>query len=291
MILVGTSGYDYPEWRGNFYPLDLRREQFLEYYATQFNAVELNFTFYHMPAYSIMESFYNRTKGKLSFSLKATRSFTHEIDRSWKDQAKEFKDAVQPIHSHALLSALLFQFPQSFRYTVENRYYLRDMIKEFEGFPVVIEFRHKEWLRPSVFEGLSSLRADIVFCDMPALSALPDGLTYRTPFIGYNAYVRLHGRNSNAWYAFDSRNNGAQRYEYQYTQDELEEFVPVVDQAYEEGRKVQIYFNNHPKGYGAKNARQFRDLLDQDKYKSVIYGSWQEKFHDKTDPSVRNWIK
>ena len=65
---VGTSGYDYPEWKGVFYP-----EDFLSYYATQFDALELNNTFYNMPTAERMLSFYERSEGKLSFSVKANR--------------------------------------------------------------------------------------------------------------------------------------------------------------------------------------------------------------------------
>lgn len=70
---VGTSGYDYPEWKGVFYPKDLKRKDFLIFYTTQFNALELNNTFYNMPTAERMLSFYERSEGKLSFSVKANR--------------------------------------------------------------------------------------------------------------------------------------------------------------------------------------------------------------------------
>ena len=72
-LLIGTSGYDYPEWKGVFYPEDLKRKDFLSFYATQFNALELNNTFYNMPTAERLLSFYERTEGKLSFSVKANR--------------------------------------------------------------------------------------------------------------------------------------------------------------------------------------------------------------------------
>ena len=72
-LLIGTSGYDYPEWKGVFYPEDLKRKDFLSYYATQFNSLELNNTFYNMPTAERLMSFYERSEGKLSFSVKANR--------------------------------------------------------------------------------------------------------------------------------------------------------------------------------------------------------------------------
>ncbi|WP_407425925.1 DUF72 domain-containing protein [Treponema sp.] len=78
-IFLGTSGYDYPEWKGVFYPADLKRKDFLCYYATKFNALELNNTFYNMPTADRLLSFYERSEGKLEFSIKANRLLTHEI--------------------------------------------------------------------------------------------------------------------------------------------------------------------------------------------------------------------
>ena len=82
-LLIGTSGYDYPEWKGVFYPEDLKRKDFLSYYATQFNALELNNTFYNMPTAERLLSFYERSEGRLNFSVKANRLLTHEIGADW----------------------------------------------------------------------------------------------------------------------------------------------------------------------------------------------------------------
>ena len=200
-LLIGTSGYDYPEWKGVFYPEDLKRKDFLSYYATQFNALELNNTFYNMPTAERLLSFYERSEGKLSFSVKANRLLTHEIGADWQVAAEDFKEALKPLNEKERLSAVLFQFPESFHYTVDNRIYLAKLIAEFEEFPVMIEFRHKEWIRESVFEGLEKRKAGIVFCDMPQIKNLPNGTVMKTPFVGENAYIRLHGRNEGAWYA------------------------------------------------------------------------------------------
>lgn len=269
-LLIGTSGYDYPEWKGVFYPADLKRKDFLLYYSTVFNALELNNTFYNMPTSERLISFWERSEGRLNFSVKANRLLTHEISASWKDAAKDFKNAVAPLQEKDALSAVLFQFPESFHYTKENRIYLAMLIKDFEGFPVMVEFRHREWVRPSVFEGLEERNAGIVFCDMPQLRNLPDGKVLRTPFVGGNAYIRLHGRNAGAWYCREGQDgentpnlgkNGSARYRYDYSDSELQEFVPVVGQALDEGRRVQMFFNNHPNGSGARNAKRFQEMI------------------------------
>ena len=285
-LLIGTSGYDYPEWKGVFYPKDLKRKDFLSYYATQFNALELNNTFYNMPTAERLLSFYERSEGRLNFSVESNRLLTHEIGSDWKTAAEDFKVALKPLNEKECLSAVLFQFPESFHYTRDNRIYLSKLIGEFEGFPVMIEFRHKEWIRDSVFEGLEKRKAGIVFCDMPQLKNLPDGTVMGTPFIGENAYIRLHGRNEGAWYAhapkvqtsitFAHANgakatytagetpNGSARYCYDYSDEELAQFIPIIKAAVREGKKVQVYFNNHPNGSGARNAISLRKMIEKD---------------------------
>ena len=260
-VLIGTSGYDYPEWKGVFYPVDLKRKDFLLYYSTQFNALELNNTFYNMPTAEKMLSFYERSEGKLNFSIKANRLLTHEISPQWQTAADDFKKAVSPLSEKGVLSAILFQLPQSFHYTDDNRLYLAKLIQKFEGFPVVVEFRHREWIRESVFEGLEKRNAGIVFCDMPQLKDLPDGQTLQTPFIGSSAYIRLHGRNANAWYSDNSQYNGNARYCYDYSDEELASFVPVIQNAAVKVKKVHVFFNNHPNGNGAKNAQKLKEMV------------------------------
>lgn len=150
----------------------------------------------------------------------------------------------------------------------------------------MIEFRHKEWIRESVFEGLEKRKVGIVFCDMPMchlaqmsiisnyangvkrrmpqLKNLPDGTVTKTPFIGSNAYIRMHGRNEGAWYAAGDTPNGSTRYCYDYSENELAQFVPIIKQAKWEGKKVQVYFNNHPNGSGAMNGLKLKEMIEKD---------------------------
>ncbi len=262
-ILIGTSGYDHPELKGSFYPADLPRKDFLEFYSTRFNALEINSTFYGMPTAERMLSFYERSEGRVKFSVKACRLLTHEVKQDWFLQAQAFRTAVLPLLEKNVLSTVLVQFPESFHYTDNNRFYLSALIKAFDELPVVIEFRHRSWIRESVFAGLEERKAGIVFCDMPPLKNLPDGFTLGTPFIGTNAYIRLHGRNQSGWYVSveDDGNGGDRpRYNYEYSESELKTFLPVIKKAQEEGRTVQMFFNNHPKGTGFKNALQMKKL-------------------------------
>ena len=267
---MGTSGYDYPEWRGVFYPANLKRKDFLLYYSTVFNAVELNFSFYGMPDAKGLLSFYQRSEGRLKFSVKANRLLTHEVGINWKDAAADFRAAIEPLFKKDALCAVLFQFPQSFHYTDQNRIYLASLLAQFKGLPLVVEFRRGEWARKSVFAGLEERGASLALCDFPRLKSLPwKGLkAAASAFAGTSVYIRLHGRNQNAWYAKeDGQNpgdkNGSGRYRYDYNDDELASFVPIVQAAQNSGKVPMIFFNNHPDGSGAKNAKRLAEMLQK----------------------------
>ena len=274
--LIGTSGYDYPEWKGIFYPKDLKRKDFLSYYASQFNALEINNTFYNMPTADRLLSFWERSEGRLQFSVKANRMLTHEVGAAWELDAALFLHAVSSLAEKSSLCAVLFQFPQSFHYTPENRLYLARLLDIFENFPIVIEFRHVEWIRESVLAGLESRHASLCYCDMPELKYLPNNATSAVPVLrqaqqpqgegqplSSRFYLRLHGRNADAWYASPGPENpnGSSRYTYDYSDAELKEFVPVIQNVILTGRQPIVFFNNHPNGSGAKNAVKFKDLL------------------------------
>lgn len=267
-VLIGTSGYDYPEWKGVFYPVELKRTEFLNFYSTKFNALEINNTFYNMPTNQRLFNFYERSEGKIQFSVKANKLLTHEIPTNWQTVAKDFKDAVGVLQEKNCLCSLLFQFPQSFHYTPENRIYLYKLIQEFNGFPVVVEFRHKEWIKKSVFEGLQKTNTSFAYCDMPQLKYLPK---IDIKEINQNGllkcdeqqfYLRLHGRNSLGWYVDDNSENGRSRYDYLYSEEEINEFVPVIEVAKRRFHKVVVFFNNHPNGSGVLNALSLKNRMN-----------------------------
>lgn len=250
-IFTGTSGYDYPEWKGLFYPEALPRKDYLAYYATQFNGLELNNTFYSMPDTKRINSFVERTEEKVAFCIKACRCFTHERSSLWMQQAYNFKKALEPMTQKALVLSVLFQLPHNFLYTAENRKYLTQLLEEFKDLPCTVEFRNAAWIKPSVFEGLAQRKASLAFCDMPAPVNADGNVT--TNFTGPVAYCRLHARNKNAWYATDSTER------FYYSKEELKKFVSVVKLASEEGRNPAVFFNRSADG--VRNAMEFREMI------------------------------
>jgi len=256
-ILVGTSGYDYPEWKDVFYPKEIKRCAFLDFYAQTFSAVELNYTYYKMPGEKSIRDLEAKTERPLLFSIKAHKSLTHEITARWKDDAECLKKALRPLLEKDRLTSVLFQFPQSFHYTGENRVYLDTLIKQLVPLPVIVEFRHKDWMIERVYEGLDKRGVGICIVDMPELHHLPG---FHPVVTGSTAYLRFHGRNAQSWYSAGGQ-NGSNRYCYLYSNKELENTIPVVKYLKTKARLVQIFFNNHPGGAAAVNAKKLKELL------------------------------
>jgi uncharacterized protein YecE (DUF72 family) len=256
-ILIGTSGYDYPEWKGVFYPVSIKRAEYLSYYAEQFNALELNFSYYTLPTAAQLSQMVKKTSGKVTFSIKGNQQFTHSIEiGKWKSTVKEFNESLYPLLNDNLLSSVLLQFPQSFHYEDETRIYLADLINEMQGIPLVVEFRHDSWQRQSVYDGLNQRGIGCCSSDMPEMSKLP---TFKPIISGSSFYIRFHGRNKKNWYGTNSRD----RYDYLYNDNELMAYKPILLNVEGQSKLIQIYFNNHAKGSAAVNARKMMLFLQE----------------------------
>lgn len=251
MTYVGTCGYAYKEWKDAFYPPNLRQEEYLSYYATVFPAVEIDSTFYRMPTPFLLSRFVQRAP-TLRFAIKAPRTLTHQVE-DFDGDSLAFSQALDVMASLGNLGAILFQFPQSFHYTKENRVYLERLLRNFEPFPRVVEFRHKEWGRESVWKGLDERRCGFCVVDEPSLSALPYMMPIATGDIGY---IRFHGRNASSWYL-----GGNERYSYLYDDDELKKTVPILREIESKCKETMVFFNNHPAGGATINARTMMSIL------------------------------
>ncbi len=254
-IRVGTSGFDYLDWLGNFYPRSLPRRDFLAWYARFFSTVELNFTYYRMPDAEGLETLRARVPAGFDFSVKAHESLTHRVDpATWKDSAAAFCDALAPLARHGQLAAVLLQFPYAFHYDPDRRRYLKDLLDRLRDFPRVVEFRNVQWMTPRVFDGLARAGVGLCAVDAPDLPGLPPALDRATSPLGY---VRFHGRNEATWWGGD----GAARYDYRYGPDELAAWLPRLETLRHATKKLRVHFNNHRRGQAPDNARDLIRLI------------------------------
>ena len=255
-LLIGTSGYDYPEWQGIFYPETVKRKDFLAYYASQFNALELNGTYYKMPSAEQMLNMKTRTGGKVLFSVKAFNGLTHNTDSSsCQPLVHQFKKALEPLLEDNVLSCALFQFPQSFHYDKPQRLYLDLLLKEAADIPVVVEMRNTQWQNDQVYTALRQRQIGWCICDNPALKNL-----MKLEFISTSdiAYIRFHGRNADNWYT----GNNVSRYDYLYTDSELQTFMEPIRELLQRTKIVQIFFNNHAKSQATINALKLKLFIE-----------------------------
>jgi uncharacterized protein YecE (DUF72 family) len=159
---VGTSGYSYKEWKGNFYPEDLPAKEMLSYYSKRLPAVEINNTFYRLPQATMIENWKAQVPARFRFSIKATQRITH-IKRlnNVADETKYLLDTIALLEGH--LGVVLFQLPPNMKKDLER-------LKAFiELLPAKVraafEFRNDSWLDDEVFGVLRDRDCALVVSD------------------------------------------------------------------------------------------------------------------------------
>lgn len=254
-IRIGTSGFSYDDWKGYFYPPDIRKGDMLSYYARHFNTVEINSTFYSIPHPATFWQMARKVHEGFEFVVKAPREITH--DRQGVKEAKEkFLRAIQPAVEEGKFGCILAQFPWSFRPEEESARYLESLGELFQGYPVTFEFRNAGWVREETFDLLRRLGVGFCCVDEPRLKGLMPRVAVSTSSV---AYFRFHGRNAEKWWKHEQP---WERYDYLYNEGELKEWVPKIERVAKEAEKTYIFFNNHYQGKAAINAKMMAKLLD-----------------------------
>jgi uncharacterized protein YecE (DUF72 family) len=258
-IRVGTAGWDYEDWSSIVYPARPSRGfDKLALMASLFDANEINSTFYRIPPPRMVESWARRVEHnpRFSFTAKLFRGFTHERDAD-DGEREEFRTAMAPLVGAGRLGCVLAQFPMSFHDTRENREHLEATLGRFEGLPLAVEFRHASWNRDETTDLLSRHAAAFVNIDQPALS---DNLPATEHVTAPIAYFRFHGRNAQKWFGPDTSNE--ERYNYLYTDRELEPWTKRIREAASHASKgVYAILNNHFRGQAVANALELQTIL------------------------------
>jgi uncharacterized protein YecE (DUF72 family) len=173
---IGTSGYNYPEWRGTFYPEKFPTNKMLAYYAERFDTVEVNYTFYRMPTEKLLDGWAQGTPDGFRFTLKAPRRITHD---SKLQRCEELTEAFVRI-AHTLgpkLGILLFQLPPNFK---RNDAVFTGFLHTLPaGTRAAFEFRHESWHDEAVFAALRARNLALCIADSEKMS---------TPVVGTADY-------------------------------------------------------------------------------------------------------
>ena len=253
MIYFGVSGWSYDDWIGPVYPKDLPKRDWLAFIAARVDALEINVTYYRIPAPSIIQGWVEKTPDDFMFTAKLHRSLTHERA---EPNFSQFQMDLKPLSDAGKLGAVLAQFPYSFQRNDVNESYLKQLRDGLETMPLVVEFRHTSWFREEIVALLDSL--DIGFCavDQPVLKNLLPPIIYNVGKIGY---VRFHGRNAEKWWDHDEP---WERYNYEYPRDELAEWTPKLRSLANELPQTFVFANNHYRGKSLTTIDHLREMFE-----------------------------
>lgn len=223
---AGTSGYSYKEWKGSFYPEKLPQKEFLDYYASRLNTVEVNNSFYRFPAASLFEGWRDKTPEGFCFAVKANQGITHR--GRLKDVTELTVDFVERCRVLGpKLGPILFQLPPNFKRDDER---LQDFLRILPGGErYTLEFRHTSWFDPDVYEMLRG--AGVALC-------LSEGEKLDTPkeVTADFCYLRLRKED--------------------YTDAELTSWREWIDGQRSAGRPVYTYLKHDDEGASPERALQ-----------------------------------
>jgi uncharacterized protein YecE (DUF72 family) len=261
-IRVGVAGWDYADWRGILYPDPLPRGfDRLQFLAGFIGIMEVNSSFYGPPTAKTAKRWLERVADvpDFRFSAKLWQRFTHQRKAPWtRAEVTETKAGLRQLLKAERLSALVVQFPWSFRNVEENREWLDDVRRAFAEFPLVVEVRHESWNEPEVFAWLAEHGVGFVNIDQPRFSRSIGPSARATSHVGY---VRVHGRNYMDWFRKNAGRDA--RYDYLYPVEELRPWVARAKAIAKEPdvEAVDVIFNNHYRAQAVVNALQFEKLL------------------------------
>jgi uncharacterized protein YecE (DUF72 family) len=297
-ILIGTSSWTDKTLikDGHFYPPEAKTAKArLEFYASKFPIVEVDSTYYFPPSEKNAALWIERTPKDFTFNIKAYSLLTNHPTRTeslYKDLAAElppetldkrriyrdklpdevvdevwqrFRDALMPLHSAGKLGAVLFQFPQWFVISKQNKAYIEQCAERLPDYRVAIELRHKTWMEERNVEEtlgfLERLRLPYVCVDMPQGfdSSLPPIAAATADDL---AMVRFHGRDPKAWTT--KSETASERFRYDYSRDELAEWVPKLEELSGQARETHVLMNNCYRDFAVRNARDLGDMLGLD---------------------------
>jgi uncharacterized protein YecE (DUF72 family) len=233
-IRIGTSGYHYRHWKGNFYPEDLSTAGMLPFYLNYFDTLELNNTFYRLPTESALEAWRDAVPENFVFAVKASRFLTH--NKKLKDPENALENLLPRVKILGKkLGPILFQLPPKWRVNLER---LQELLAILPGkYRYAFEFRETSWINEQVLETLHRYKSAFCIYD---IAGYHSPLHVTTDF----AYVRLHGPGG--------------KYQGSYSDAALEQWAEWIAQRSAKLRAIYFYFDNDQAGYAAQNALTLR---------------------------------
>lgn len=265
-IRVGPAGWSYADWSGYVYPAR-RSKGFHEaaYLAEFFDTIEINTSFYQplRPDHAALWVERVAANPAFLFTAKLWQKFTHDPSATREDE-RAVRAGFDVLRQAERLGALLLQFPFSFHCTKESVGYLAAVLKRFADYPLVVELRHASWQTDETLAFLREHNAGFCNIDQPIIGRSLEPSAASTSPIGY---VRLHGRRYDTWFSDNPATPAHERYNYLYSEEELDPWVPRIRNVTQHTRTTFVVTNNHFQGKAVVNALQLISILKGDKVK------------------------
>ncbi len=257
-IRVGPAGWSYTDWEGTVYPKHGSRFDHLAYLASFFDTIEINSPFYRIPPSTHAKSWVRRVAANpdFKFTSKVFRNFTHERTEVSAEEVKAFRAYLDPLADANRLGAILLQFPWSFKDSPESRAHLETLFSAFDAYPKALEVRHATFQNDEFIRWLDEHGVSWVNVDQPLFH---ESVKPADTATGPVAYVRLHGRNYEKWFAHPE---SWERYNYLYSTDELAPWVDRI-QTMAQSRETYVITNNHFRGQAIVNAADLKAAIGQ----------------------------
>ncbi len=266
---IGTAGWSYKDWVPVFYPKSQSGSfDWLRFYADYFNCVEVNSSYYTYISPKIVQGWIEKVSDSddFLFTVKLHQDFTHKRDFD-EQKIRSVIHNLEMLKRAERLGGLLIQFPYSFSYSEASVDYIRRLKEIFENFNCFVEVRHASWNEKKLYELFRNLNLAFCTIDQPQIGK---AIQFEPVITCDTAYIRFHGRNTEAWmksiknYGKDqSYEEQSSRYQYLYTPGELIEIEQKVKAVSEKVKEVYVIMNNHPQGEAAANAFELIHLLEE----------------------------
>jgi uncharacterized protein YecE (DUF72 family) len=252
LVYIGVAGWSYPDWEGVVYPRAERDK--LAFMARFFDLVEINTSFYRPVRPAMSERWVRSVEAnpRFRFTAKLWQRFTHQTDEPCSHaEVETYQAGLRPLADAGRLAALLAQFPFYFRDTEPARDLLRRIADQFAPHPLALEVRDASWAEPEALEFLAGLGYSVASLDLPLSRAAFRAWDAVT---GPLAYLRLHGRNRDAWFRAGAGRD--EKYDYLYDAGEMEQILERIRALQRKAEHLFVVFNNHPHGQAPVNALQ-----------------------------------
>jgi uncharacterized protein YecE (DUF72 family) len=257
-IRVGPAGWSYTDWEGTVYPKHGSKFDHLAYLSSFFDTIEINSPFYRIPPPAHAKSWIRRVAANrdFKFTTKVFRGFTHEDAALADADVKAFRNYLDPLMDANRLGAILLQFPWSFKHSPQSEERLLALFHAFDAYPKALEVRHASFQNDDFVRFLDEHDVAWVNVDQPLFH---DSVKPSDTGTGPLAYVRLHGRNYEKWFA---HTESWERYNYLYSKEELEPWVGRIEKMARE-KDAYVITNNHFRGQAIVNAGELKEALGQ----------------------------